>query len=340
MKINIGQNIRSLRLKRHVSQEELAETIGVTIQAISKWETGKANPDIMLLPKLAEYFGIAIDNLFYTNEADSPDSDDTKNLLEQNSQWWEGLEETDILEQNSCWWEGVEESGLVTTSLPGYGFFTPTEDTLCLLGDIRGKIMLEIACGSGGSLIWASRKGAKELYGLDISAAQIKRAKQLLKENGQKAELFVSPMELDPGLPHDHFDLVFSIYGIGWTINLDKTILNIAKYLKPGGILVFAWDNPLMQCITAQNGQYLLSKSYVEEQDIIYSNNSETTYLHNWKTSSYLNCLAKHGFLIEQVVEESAYHEQEAAVFQEEKFYSAGKAKLLNPSIIIKARKL
>lgn len=270
MKINTGQNIRSLRLKRHVSQEELAETIGVTIQAISKWETGKANPDIMLLPKLAEYFGIAIDNLFYTNEAGSPDSDNTKNLLEQNSQWWEGLEETDILEQNSCWWEGVEESGLVTTSLPGYGFFTPTEDTLCLLGDIRGKIMLEIACGSGGSLIWASRKGAKELYGLDISATQIKRAKQLLKENGQ----------------------------------------------------------------------YLLSKSYVEEQDIIYSNNSETTYLHNWKTSSYLNCLAKHGFLIEQVVEESAYHEQEAAVFQEEKFYSAGKAKLLNPSIIIKARKL
>lgn len=340
MKTNIGQNIRSLRLKRHISQEELAETTGVTVQAISKWETGKANPDVMLLPKLAEYFGVTIDNLFYTSETGSPDAESTKNLLEQNSQWWENLEETDILEQSSRWWEGVEESGLVATSLPGYGFFTPTEDTLCLLGDIRGKAVLEIACGSGGSLVWAGRKGAKELWGLDISAAQIKRAKQLLNKNGQKAELFVSPMESDPGLPHNHFDLVFSIYGIGWTINLDKTILNIAKYLKTGGRLVFAWDNPLMQCIAAQNGQYILSKSYVEEQDFVYSNNFGNTCLHNWKTSSYLNCLAKHGFLIEQVVEESTYNEKESAVSQEEKFYSAGKAKLLNPSIIIKAQKL
>lgn len=40
MKIQIGQNIRSLRRKRQVSQEDLAETMGVTVQAISKWETG------------------------------------------------------------------------------------------------------------------------------------------------------------------------------------------------------------------------------------------------------------------------------------------------------------
>lgn len=60
MKIQIGQNIRSLRRKRQVSQEDLAETMGVTVQAISKWETGKANPDLMLLPKLAEYFGLSL----------------------------------------------------------------------------------------------------------------------------------------------------------------------------------------------------------------------------------------------------------------------------------------
>ncbi len=47
MKIQIGQNIRSLCRKRQVSQEDLAETMGVTVQAISKWETGKANPDLI-----------------------------------------------------------------------------------------------------------------------------------------------------------------------------------------------------------------------------------------------------------------------------------------------------
>lgn len=324
MDIHVGQNIRTLRCKRQISQDDLAETMGVTVQAISKWETGKANPDVMLLPKLAEYFGVTIDHLFYVNEAENMLSEESGRLLEQNYNWWAGISETD----------------LTTTALPNYGFYTPTEDTLCLLGDMRGKAVLELACGSGESLVWLGQKGAKELWGLDISAAQIERARHVLKKNGKKANLFVSPMELNPGLPYNHFDLVFSIYGIGWSMNLDKTVMHIAEYLKSGGRLVFAWDNPLMQCVSAQNGQYVLSHSYVKEQDILFSNNGEDFHLHNWKLSTYLNCLADHGFLIEQIVEESAYDEKEADIFQEGRFYSAGKAKLLNPSFIVKARKL
>ena len=326
MKTQIGQNIRSLRCKRQVSQEDLAETIGVTVQAISKWETGKANPDLLLLPKLAEYFGVTIDYLFFVDEAE--------NMLSENS--------TQLLEQNSNWWAGVDESDMTTTALPNYGFFTPTEDTLCLLGDVRGKSVLEIACGNGESLLWLDKKGAKELWGLDISATQIKRARYHLKENGKTANLFVSPMELNPGLPHSYFDLVFSIYGIGWSMDLDKTILHISEYLKPGGKLVFTWDNPLMQCISSENGKYVLSRSYVKEEDVLICRPymKEAFHLRNWKLSTYLNCLAAHGFLIEQVVEESSYDEKEAENFLEGKFYSADRAKFFNPSIIIKAKKL
>lgn len=229
---------------------------------------------------------------------------------------------------------------MTTTALPHYGFFTPTEDTLCLMGDMRGKNVLEIACGSGDSLVWLGEKGAKELWGLDISSAQIKRADALLKKSGKKADLFISPMELDPGLPHSHFDLVFSIYGLGWSMDLEKTIIHIAEYLKPGGKLVFSWDNPLMQCIISENEKHSLYRSYVEEEEILFSNNGETFHLHNWKLSTYLNCLAKHGFLIEQVIEESDYNENEANIFQEGKFYSAGRARFLNTAFIIKARKL
>lgn len=324
MKIQVGQNIRSLRRKRQASQEDLAETIGVTVQAISKWETGKANPDLMLLPKLAEYFEITIDSLFYINEDENILSEDSANILKQNSSWWAGIHEADM----------------TTTALPHYGFFTPTEDTLCLMGDMRGKNVLEIACGSGDSLVWLGEKEAKELWGLDISSAQIKRADALLKKSGKKADLFISPMELDPGLPHSHFDLVFSIYGLGWSMDLEKTIIHIAEYLKPGGKLVFSWDNPLMQCIISENEKHSLYRSYVEEEEILFSNNGETFHLHNWKLSTYLNCLAKHGFLIEQVIEESDYNENEANIFQEGKFYSAGRARFLNTAFIIKARKL
>lgn len=324
MKIQVGQNIRSLRRKRQVSQEDLALTMGVTVQAISKWETGKANPDLMLLPKLAEYFEVTIDNLFYINEAENMLPEDSAHMLEENSNWWAGISEEDM----------------TTTALPQYGFFTPTEESLCLLGDVRGKNVLELACGSGDSLVWMGEKGAKELWGLDISAAQIKRADALLKKSGKKAELFVSPMELNPGLPHGHFDLVFSIYGLGWAMDLEKTVIHIAEYLKPGGRLVFAWDNPLMQCIISENGKYSFFRSYVAEEEVEIVNHDNTFHLHNWKLSTYLNCLAKHGFLIERVVEESDYDEKEAEVFQEGRFYSAGRARFLNPSFIVKAKKL
>lgn len=141
------------------------------------------------------------------------------------------------------------------------------------------------------------------------------------------------------GLPHGYFDIVFSIYGVGWTTDLDKTILLISEYLKPGGRVIFAWDNPLMQCITSQKEQYVLTRSYVAEEDILFCNNSEVCRQHNWKLSTYLNCLADHGFLIERVVEESSYDEGEAAVFREGQYYSADRARLINPSFIVKARK-
>ena len=60
----IGKNIRQLRQEKHVKQETLAEAIGVSSQAVSKWETGASEPDIALLPRLAAYFGISIDELF------------------------------------------------------------------------------------------------------------------------------------------------------------------------------------------------------------------------------------------------------------------------------------
>ena len=63
MGLNIGKVILQLR-HQHGVEGELAEVLGVSAQAVSKWETGKANPDLFLLPILADYFGVSIDSLF------------------------------------------------------------------------------------------------------------------------------------------------------------------------------------------------------------------------------------------------------------------------------------
>ena len=60
----LNENIAFFRKKRGITQEELANTLGVTNQAVSKWESGKCAPDIQLLPDIAEYFNISIDELF------------------------------------------------------------------------------------------------------------------------------------------------------------------------------------------------------------------------------------------------------------------------------------
>jgi len=64
----IAKNIRQLRLNKSITQEELAERIGVTGQAVSKWERDECYPDITLLPGLANYFGVTLDKLVGMDE--------------------------------------------------------------------------------------------------------------------------------------------------------------------------------------------------------------------------------------------------------------------------------
>ncbi|MCL2528656.1 MAG: helix-turn-helix domain-containing protein, partial [Defluviitaleaceae bacterium] len=61
--INIARAIISKRKEKGITQEELANYIGVSSASVSKWETSQSYPDILLLPQLAAYFNISIDEL-------------------------------------------------------------------------------------------------------------------------------------------------------------------------------------------------------------------------------------------------------------------------------------
>lgn len=61
--MTIGTNIKRLRQNKGVTQEILGEALGISSQAVSKWENESALPDILILPKIADYFGISIDEL-------------------------------------------------------------------------------------------------------------------------------------------------------------------------------------------------------------------------------------------------------------------------------------
>ena len=63
MNQTLGIRIAELRRKKNMTQEELAAELGVTAQAVSKWENDLSCPDITLLPQLARLFGVTIDEL-------------------------------------------------------------------------------------------------------------------------------------------------------------------------------------------------------------------------------------------------------------------------------------
>ena len=85
MKLKLAENIREHRHKLKLSQESLAARIGVSFQAVSKWERGETYPDLETLPAIANFFHITVDELLGANE------------------WEEEKATAEIIENCVCW---------------------------------------------------------------------------------------------------------------------------------------------------------------------------------------------------------------------------------------------
>jgi len=259
----------------------------------------------------------------------------------------------DILKQNENSWNELAEDFFGVTALPVLGCSIPTEDELHLFPDLNGKRILEMGCGSGHSLKWCAEHGAKELFGLDISEQQLRTAKKVLEENGYSCMLFHQPMEDNTNIPQNYFDVVYSIYAIGWSTDLGKTIKNAASYLKQGGIYIFSWDHPLLHCVDLESisvsggnrtnstvERIIFNGNYLEEDYYTFEKYGNPLTLQNHKLSTYINALADAGFVVERVVEETNKKVLERAAEFSSGYYADYKARHFPLSIVFKARKL
>ena len=252
----------------------------------------------------------------------------------------------DIIEKNKSYWNEHANLWFGTTALPEYGVRFPTEDELHLFGDVSGKRMLEICCGSGHSLLYNAKRGAAELWGVDMSEKQLENAAHLLSDHGCRAKLICAKMEEALQVPKAYFDFVYSIYGIGWTTDLQGTFDKIASYLKKDGIFIFSWHHTMHYCIAwsceerkdvFDDDRLVMTKSYFDESYFKMPVHDSEIVLCNRKISTYINALAKAGFVIEQLVEET---DQASLKAEGELDPKTRKAKMLPISFCIKARKL
>ncbi len=249
---------------------------------------------------------------------------------------------SDILINNKKSWDIVAHHFNGKDALPSYGPFSQTENELGLFDNVTLRRVLDIGCGSGHSLKYMADKGATDLWGVDLSDAQITTANHTL--SGLDPHLFCTPMEKDVGIPKEYFDLVYSIYAIGWSTDLSETFKLIYDYLLFGGYFIFSWDHPLYPHLKSEDGRIYLEGSYQNEGFVKYNNfkgEDAPMVIPTRKMSTYLNELIKAGFTIEQVIESdvsSIFRSSEEEV--SDRYYSLYKARKFPTTMIVKARKL
>lgn len=242
--------------------------------------------------------------------------------------------------ENRRTWNNVSELFTDASSLPAWGPFSVGED-LDLIGTIKNRTFLEIGCGSGRSIKYLLGRGAKKVYGLDFSEKQLAEAERYNREYmaGGKLKLICKTMEEKMNI--EPIDVVFSIYGIGWTGNPKKTLANIYSYLRPGGRFIWSWDHTIFTDVVYKGGKFVVVYAYHKEDPItikdwrIKGHNANITYR---KTATWFKLLKEAGFEID------GYYEPEPRDLKRgsddpKKHYSIQKAKLLPSTFIFVCRK-
>ncbi|MBM7096202.1 methyltransferase domain-containing protein [Bacillus sp. H-16] len=243
-----------------------------------------------------------------------------------------------VLSKNKQGWDKVAERFFGRNPLPEYGPFAPNEEDVRLLGNLEGKRVLDIGCGSGHSLLYMEGQNAGELWGIDLSCSQVSAARTVLKDCTVPVTLFESPMEKNPGLPEGYFDLVYSIYALGWTTDLAQTVKNVAGYLKKNGVFIFSWEHPLYNRMTHNGDSLQMTKPYFEEGPYQHSGWNVPVTMQQLKLSTYINTLSKQGLVIEQMVEEVSLSEKDAERHTNS-WYTRERASFVPTTIIFKCRK-
>jgi SAM-dependent methyltransferase len=254
------------------------------------------------------------------------------------------ISRTDILTINQKGWNVVAPQFYGGTALPKYGPLSATEPELQLIDDLTGKSVLELGCGSGHTLYYLYKdKQARELWGLDLSQEQLQFTKNFLAQENIPANLILSSMDENPGIPESHFDLVISIYALGWTPDMARTISLIYSYLKPGGKFIFSWEHPFYQCFDYDSvaKKYFINHSYLDETpERKPSWRGVEIVLQPRKLSTFINAICDAGLIIDRLIESEPdldlAREQD---FAPEKWYSVPRAQLIPTTVIMRAYK-
>ncbi|MDR2532630.1 MAG: helix-turn-helix domain-containing protein [Oscillospiraceae bacterium] len=208
MKNILSANIARYRKEKGLTQEGLAEKLGITFQAVSKWETGQTVPETTLLAELAKSLNVSIDKLFgYT--AQNADISGYDEVYKSENYFW-----------------GVRPSDMCLKVLA----LLPT--------DGKPLKLLDIGCGEGKDAVFFARCGY-DVSAFDISDAGIEKTKRLAESANVHVRAFKANM-FDYRLD-ENYDILYSSGVLAYIKpGLRSEIMeNYKAHVSPNGIAAF-----------------------------------------------------------------------------------------------------
>lgn len=134
-----------------------------------------------------------------------------------------------------------------------WGMFSGLESELGALGDVAGKDVVELGCGTAYFGAWLAKRGAR-VTGVDPTPAQLETARRMQDEFDLHFPLIEAPAEEVP-LPDESFDLVVSEYGASIWADPELWIAEAARLLRPGGRLAFLCNSTLSILCSPDEGR-------------------------------------------------------------------------------------
>ena len=170
---------------------------------------------------------------------------------------------------NAAAWDQAAAAYLAGAQLPTdvvhYGPDIGTEADFRLLGDVKGKRVLELGCGGAQNSICFAKQGANAI-GVDVSAEMLAAARRLCDKEEVRVELRQGDMADLAFVRADSVDLVFSAYAFGFVEDLSRVFRQVHRVLRTGAPLVFSLPHPASHLVDAADPDQplLVRRSYFE----------------------------------------------------------------------------
>ncbi len=218
-----------------------------------------------------------------------------------------------------------------------YGPGSPYEDSLKLIGNVRGKKVLELGCGGAQCSIEFAKKGAS-VTAVDLSDAQLKFAKKLAGKHKVNIDFHQGSFQSVPFVKSKSQDIVFSAFAFQYSPDLNKCFKKVNRVLKKKGLFVFSLDHPMYRI--ADYKTLRLVQSYFKTGKKIEKWGNEDFVIYDHTFSELYNPLAKSGFFVEQIIEPDSRKKYKNDPWYGLWMYKPKLLKMMPPTIIFKCRKI